>query len=406
MKRKKGSITLARASLRCNKAKGRVDESESHDGLFPYFDNLPSHITTQILLQLSIKSLLICKCVCKIWKTMISEPHFAKLQFERAPLSLMIRTNDGRLVSRTMYLLECDHEKFEIGSNNHVKLAPIFKLPLRNANSYREKIENKPKRPIRAARLALEKNGENSNGDSQRLNIDFKPYYDKFGVANSCNGLLCLCCPSDEHPLSICNPVTGEFIKLPEATINTHDERSPLNMRGQVGFGFQPKTNEYKVIRIWGSDVKRGNRWVFDRMVLEIYTLGTPSWRNAEVDPQISIGSNIWLRYPTCVNGTIHWIRFKGQERSILCFCLENERLQSFPSPPVLQNQNNGFRHNECIRIGELRGLLYICDTSFFRDVAMWVMNEYGIGESWTKVYNIDTLVSPLGRPDSQRYGI
>jgi F-box interacting protein len=318
----------------------------------------------------------------------------------------MIRTDDRRLVSRTMYLLECDLEMYEIGCNNHVKLAPIFKVPLRDAKSYREKIENKPKRPIRAARLVLEKIGEKSNGDSQKLNIDFKPYYDKFGVVNSCNGLLCLCCPSDGHPLTICNPVTGEFIRLPEATINTHDKRSRPNMLGQVGFGFQPKTNEYKVIRIWDRDVRRGNGWVFDRLVLEINTLGTPSWRNAEVDPQLSIGSDLSICYPTCVNGAIHWIRFKDHEKSILCFCFENERLQSFPSPPLFQNHNNGFRHNHLVHMGELGGLLYICDTSFFHDVAMWVMNEYGIGESWTKVYNINTLVSPLGRPDSQCYGL
>ena len=38
MKRKKGSITLARASLRCNnKAKGKVDEADSCE-LYPYFD--------------------------------------------------------------------------------------------------------------------------------------------------------------------------------------------------------------------------------------------------------------------------------------------------------------------------------------------------------------------------------
>ena len=174
MQRKKGSITPARASLRSKKAKGKVDEAEICE-LYPYFDNLPSHIITHILLQLPIKSLLICKCVCKIWKAMISESYFAKLHFERSQICLMIRTHDCRLVSRTMYLLERDPEKFEIGSNNHVKLAPIFKLPLRDAKSYREKIENKPKSPIRAAILALDKNGENGNGDSQRLNIDFKP---------------------------------------------------------------------------------------------------------------------------------------------------------------------------------------------------------------------------------------
>jgi len=46
--------------------------------------------------------------------------------------------------------------------------------------------------------------------------------------------------------------------------------------------------------------------------------------------------------------------------------------------------------------MGELKGLLYICDSNCFSYyVTMWVMNEYGIGESWTKVYHIDTLTNP-----------
>jgi hypothetical protein len=54
--------------------------------------------------------------------------------------------------------------------------------------------------------------------------------------------------------------------------------------------------------------------------------------------------------------------------------------------------------------MGESRGLLYICDTSSFHDVTMWVMKEYGIAESWTMVYSIDTSISFLGRP-CRRYG-
>jgi hypothetical protein len=38
-----------------------------------------------------------------------------------------------------MHLLECEPEMFEIGINIHVKLEPIFKLPLRDARSLREK---------------------------------------------------------------------------------------------------------------------------------------------------------------------------------------------------------------------------------------------------------------------------
>ncbi|KAK2426917.1 F-box protein [Trifolium repens] len=387
MKRKKDSICPTRTSQRCNKAKGKVDDDETQNHqLCPYFANIPSHLVVQILLQLPIKSLLICKCVCKMWKTLISEPHFTKLHFERSPSSLMIRTNDRRRVSRTLYLLDSEPEIFEIGSNNHIKLAPIFKLPLRDAKSFREKIMNKPKRPLRAARLVLEKNDKNS----QMLNIDFKPYYDKFGVVNSCNGLLCLCCPFEGNPLVICNPVTGEFMRLPKA-INTPNRLRLLEPVG-FGFGFQPKTNEYKVIQMW------------KRMNLEINTLGTPSWRNVKVDPQVS---NSRLKYPTYLNGVIHWIRFEGRNRSrsILCLCLESERLQSFPSPPHVFRNHHRISRNERIRMGESRGLLYICDTSSFHDVTMWVMNEYGVGESWTKVYNIDTSISSLGRPN-KHYGL
>ncbi|PNY15583.1 hypothetical protein L195_g012282 [Trifolium pratense] len=310
----------------------------------------------------------------------------------------MIRTSDSTRVSRTLQLLECEPEKFEIGSDNHVKLSPIFKLPLRDAKSLR----NRPKRPIRAVRLVLEKNNKNSDGDSQMLNIDVKPYDDKFGVVNSCNGLLCLCFPIEGNPLVICNPVTGEFMRLPKAT-KTPNQLRNLEPVG-FGFSFQPKTNEYMVIQIWNKFVKRGYHHVFERMILDINTLGTPSWRNVEVDHQVFYSR---LKYPTCLNGVIHWIRFERHERSILCFCLESERLQSFPSPPpqVFRNHNR-ISCNQHISMGESRGLLYICDTSFIHDVTMWVMNEYGIGESWTQVYNIDTTISSLGTPDRWSYGL
>ncbi|PNY09679.1 F-box family protein, partial [Trifolium pratense] len=390
MKRKKGSISPTRVSQRCNKAKGKVDEDEESHELCPYFANIPSHLTVQILLQLPIKSLLICKCVCKIWKTLISEPQFAKLHFEKTPVSFMIRTKDHRRVSRTLYLLECDPEKFEIGSDNRVKLQPIFKLPLR------------------ASKFFLDKNGESSNRGRQSLYTPSKQELDnKFNIVNSCNGLLCLSDLFTENPLVVCNPVTGEFIRLPKATttpfrLNATERRM---LQRQSALGFLAKTNEYKVIKmliIYGfrfNDCKS--------VIVEINTLGTSLWRNVEVDSQVSIP---WLKYPTCVNGALHWIGFEGgfegRQMSILCFCLESERFQSFLSPPHVLGYHNNRTGNTNLTMGELKGFLYICDSTFFSDVTMWVMNEYGNGESWTKLYSIDTLVSSLGHPDVSRYGL
>ncbi|KAK2426911.1 hypothetical protein QL285_025530 [Trifolium repens] len=323
-----------------------------------------------------------------MWKTLISEPYFAKLHFQKTPVSLMIRAKDHGRVSRTLYHLECQPEKFEIGSDNHVKLEP-FKLPLRDTNSLVEK-----------------QNDESSNRGRESLYITSRPDLAKFNIVNSCNGLLCLTDLLNKKPLVICNPVTGEFIRLPKATTTPFrviTTRVKMVQR-QSALGYLPKTNEYKVIKM----LVRYGFHVNDRetVSVEIHTLGTSLWRNVEVDSQVSIP---YLRYPTCVNGAIHWIGyedgFEVQKVSIMCFCLESERFQSFPSPPHVfgnHSDHNITRNN--ITMGELKGFLYICDSTSFSDVTMWVMNEYGNGESWTKLYNIGTLVSSMGSPNPSRY--
>ncbi|CAJ2649674.1 unnamed protein product [Trifolium pratense] len=66
--------------------------------------------------------------------------------------------------------------------------------------------------------------------------------------------------------------------------------------------------------------------------------------------------------------------------------------LQSFPSAHVFEK--NEILDKGHISMGELRGFLYICDASSPHGITMWIMKNYGIGESWTKVYNIDTFLS------------
>jgi hypothetical protein len=84
MERKRDSISSTRARKRGKTGKEKVDEVESQE-LGTCFADLPFPIITDILLRLPIKSVLICKCVCKTWNTMILDPHFPNLYFELSP---------------------------------------------------------------------------------------------------------------------------------------------------------------------------------------------------------------------------------------------------------------------------------------------------------------------------------
>ncbi|AES95608.1 F-box protein interaction domain protein [Medicago truncatula] len=311
------------------------------------FADLSSLIITNILLQLPIKDVSICKCVCKTWNALISEPYFATLYSQHASLGFLLRTRNLRLVSRTLHLLEYQPKKFRRAFDiDVVNFNPKFKLPLRNANDTYQP-------------------------------TPYKPEDDKFSVVNSCNGLLCLSEPYTVNHLVVCNPIIGEFIRLPEA-IGIANTRKPIC----AALGFQPKTNEYKVIRMW----KRCDGWCYksDVMVVEMHTLGTATWRNVEVDPMFSFTR---LGSPTCVNGALHWINYddKNKTRSILCFNFESEKFQSFPSPPHPHHKRLS------ITMVELKGFLYICESTV-NSCVVWLMKKYGIGESWTRVFCSDNF--------------
>ncbi|KEH34218.1 putative F-box domain-containing protein [Medicago truncatula] len=100
MERKRSLIPSPRDTKRGKTGKEKVDVVETQE-LSPSFADLPFPIATDVLLRLPIKSVLVCKCVCRTWNTVISDPHFAKVHFERSPYGFLILTCDRRLVPRT-----------------------------------------------------------------------------------------------------------------------------------------------------------------------------------------------------------------------------------------------------------------------------------------------------------------
>ena len=116
-------------------------------------------------------------------------------------------------------------------------------------------------------------------------------------VVDCCNGIFCLYESYDKTLLW--NPATGEVKALPESNI-TKGKGLQSHTFMHVGIGFDPNTNDIKVIRNVGS--KFGDKF-------EIYTLSTDSWRQLHDVPETL--SMRHCKYPlmsTCINGRCHWL--------------------------------------------------------------------------------------------------
>ena len=102
---------------------------------------------------------------------------------------------------------------------------------------------------------------------------------------------------------------------IPRVTFNTHGL-----FQVSFGFGFDPKTNDYRVVRIlsiFGSPLD----FVNSQPVVEVYSLFVGEWRmlsaSASLPPICAI---ISLGPPAFANGALHWIAITN-EKKLLFWC-------------------------------------------------------------------------------------
>ncbi|XP_021760569.1 F-box protein CPR30-like [Chenopodium quinoa] len=193
----------------------------------------------------------------------------------------------------------------------------------------------------------------------------------------------------------IFNPSTGIYKRIEVTDLAFHGTSSiPISEDRHFtnfgfGFGFDHVNDDYKVVKVTSNHFD--DLRVVDSKVM-VYSLKTNSWRRAQNFPRsLNRYMDSLMEAAVIDNHLLHWLIYSplGQ-LEIACFDICNETWREDIACP------NSLVPRSCSNpeLGVLDGCLYffyeILSTSKF-DV--WVMKEYGVKESWVKLFEIDFRV-------------
>ena len=320
-------------------------------------DHLPHDIVLNILANLPVKSVLRFRCVSKTWDSSITTPNFISNH-----LNLNLNLNNNNNTNNLAYLI---NNSTPFNSN-----IPIF------IDGYDHKFNRISEYPIPSAFLL-------SNAHS----------------VSSCNGLVCL--TEFRKTIYLWNPSIRKFKRLPDLSPTKRDWLS-------TGFAYQANINDYKVVMISHMPAPEPNHH-WGELGADVYTLSSNSWRRVGMSL-----SHIFMVSPfnnwntTFVSGALHWLGDvckAAPYRMILSFDVNSDKFKEMALPDVQQLLPQGLMADPnslmvfkgklaFITLGYLRSNHVNEDeyNDFMRSHTphscfIWVMGEYGVHESWSKLF-------------------
>ncbi|XP_058739953.1 F-box/kelch-repeat protein At3g06240-like [Vicia villosa] len=292
--------------------------------------HLPLELITEILLRLPVKTVLCCKCVCKSWLSLISDPDFGTSHFQ-----LAASQPTHRLVSLKNYCFPLK------------TLSIDFDASLNDDSSY-----------------------------SSLLSLRFLHLRSFCEIVGSCRGFLLLTCDKDFY---IWNPSTGVIKHIPVSV-------SPITMASNdnlYGFGYDPSIDDYLIVL---GSFKHTNDPADSSIDLAIFSLRANQWKqiqSASHFPYWTI-ANAWL----LLNEVIHWFcyNYETSRYAIIAFDFKETRMSEIALPDeFIFSVRNSFSIN--FDLSELGGLISAYNVENYR-IEIWVMQEYKVHSSWTKTLN------------------
>ncbi|KAI5682956.1 hypothetical protein M9H77_04184 [Catharanthus roseus] len=323
--------------------------------------NLPEDIIFHILSRLPTKSLIRFKCVCKSWYALLQDHTFILSHTINIFTKRNINANDNDDNDDTHLLIMCrgnSTDKRAILMSTNSSLETFIKL-------------------------------ENSWSFSDN-------YYGQMRLIGPCHGIVCLYGYPDK--IALCNPsINNEFKNLPVSVIPR-----PVDAKvrgGDVGLGYDPNTDDYKVIQILFC-ISSHHGLVYQ---VEIYSLSTNSWRKYDANvPANVMYTNIWSMVYKSKN--FCWWAKNDDCEMILSFDMEKEIFQETPLPYDIEEFGGEKRTTRAIIPWNEKISLVVYHVKEMDKVFdIWIMRELGsggVGADWTKLSRIGPIVGverPLG---------
>ena len=293
--------------------------------------DLPQELILQILLRLPVKSLMIFKCVCKLWFSVISDPHFANSHFQ-----LNLATHTRRFLCISALSPEIQSIDFDAFLND-TPASPNFNCSLPDS-------------------------------------------YFPFEIKGSCRGFIFL---YRSPNIYIWNPSTGSKRQIPMSAFNT---KPYINL---YGFGYDPSRDDYVVVAL----SNKCNPFLVGvpQSHLEFFSFRDNSWKEIEGASLPYIHNN--KGEGVVFKGVIHWLASRSYISLdvIVGFDLMERKLFNIPLPNDVDHR--ALVHSGLWVFGEFLSI-WVKD-AFNDTTEIWVMKEYKVHSSWTKTLVLPQHVIP-----------
>uniref|UniRef100_A0A2N9HQ52 F-box associated beta-propeller type 1 domain-containing protein n=1 Tax=Fagus sylvatica TaxID=28930 RepID=A0A2N9HQ52_FAGSY len=169
--------------------------------------------------------------------------------------------------------------------------------------------------------------------------------------------------------------------------------KSLIRFSFALGLGYHSQNNDFKILRIVCYNRIGGEEVL--RAEAKVYTLSTDSWKRVVIslDSVPNIGLIVELKGSRCLflNGALHSIAYSRHYHFILSFDLNDERFREIMLPPNYKGNLVVVDESLVLFKRCLAFVVFGYDADEHADERcyarhIWVMKEYGVAESWTKI--------------------